>query len=192
VFIYNEISYTVRQSHTSQADWLPNVVLALYLPQHNNNNQVSYLPPESDNDAPDYIAMSREELINFMDFQYVGSELNSDSVDYTWTYIHPQISENKISWLYKPLTVKLDYSTIAKCLGSYTEQTCYNGLISGTETINYYDETGAIESTVVSVKEKAADLAFNAINRAVGLQVELENQNIYGGFVSNDLSILVE
>ena len=173
VVLYNNETYKVRQSHTAQSDWKPSQTLALYKPVVENKKQVNYLPEESNYDATEYVNMTRGELIEFMDFEYVGVRVLDNRLEYTWSYLHPQLSGDSVQWLYKPMTQGLHYDEIQKCLdANYTQQQCFNGLVTGTETITYSDGTN--ETTeVTSILEKAENKAVDSVNYAQNLQQEL-------------------
>jgi len=187
---YEEQLYVVRQAHTSQADWLPSVVLALYKPVV-VSSQVTYLPPESNYDASTYIGMSRADMIEFMDFSYVDSEVKDEYLEYSWNYLHPQLSGSEIQWLYKPISIRLYYTDIEKCLYSYTEQQCINGLVLGTTTISYTDENNQTTS-VTSVLDKAQTNAYNAIDYALGLQTDLQSSLSTGAFQPTSMGFTLE
>jgi hypothetical protein len=191
--IYNEVTYIVRQTHTSQSDWIPSAVLALYKPKIKTST-VNYLPPESNYEPSDYISMSRNELITMMDFEYVESKQQNTYLEYTWTYLHPQFFNNKIQWLYKPIKIRLDYEEIERCLGSYTENECYDGLVTGNGQISYSTTENNVTTTetVSSVVDNARNNALNSIENAINLQNEITNSLNLTKFETNTLGFTLE
>jgi len=179
----NNISYEVRQEHTSQADWLPPNVLALYKPIY-TEAIVGYTPKENNLTYQEYIDMNDEEIINFMDFQYLKGEYKENQIEYSWNFIAPEKNNNnEIKWIIKPIIINLEYKLINDCLNLYTEQECLNGLVLGTDIVTIND------TNITSVVTKASNIAINEINYAITLKEELEYQLFSQNFIFNNLEL---
>jgi len=187
--MYEDQLYEVRQAHTSQADWIPSAVLALYKPVI-KSTVVKYLPPESNYEPSDYIVLSRPELITMMDFEFVQSQKHEDKLTYTWGYFLPQYFNNKIEWVYKPINVDLKFDTIRSCLDTHTEQSCFNGLVLGSENIykTVDDESVLVESVVT----KAYNEAISSVDRAIELQSKVTQDMDTTTFQQTSINFVVE
>jgi len=186
--MYEGQLYTVRQAHTSQSDWIPSAVLALYKPKV-ETTVVTYLPPESNYEPSDYTQMSRADMISFMDFQYVDAQQKDEYLEYTWNYLHPQFNGLQVEWLYKPISTRLYYTDIEKCFDAYTEQQCFNGLVLGTTTISYTENNET--ETVTSVLDKTQSSAISAVDYAIDLQTEIVNTIDLNIFEPSDMNFVI-
>lgn len=167
IVTYEEQQYKVRQAHTSQADWLPPIVLALYLPVH-TEPEVAYLPPETNLQPIDFASMTEQELIDFMEFTYVGAETKDNGVMYSWNYLKPELeTDGTVKWIFKPMQILLGYDRIEECLLEYQTAQCVNILVTGT------DQNLINNQTVTSVKNQAQNGAYSVVQQAIQFQQEV-------------------
>jgi hypothetical protein len=181
--IYGGITYKVRQAHTSQSDWSPDKVLALFKPVI-TSSQMYYYPPEANEEPTTYASYTQSELSELMTFSYIGAEIKDDGVHYSWSYAKPELdTTGDVKWIVKPVSVILNYDLIADCSNEYSGATCLNILVYGT------DSSLINNQTVTSVKSTAQSIANTEVQNAIAFQDELLNTLDVTSYLINSLDI---
>lgn len=188
--VYDGKVYTVRQAHTSQSDWVPDKVLALYKPS--KGVEVDYMSSENTMKTANFTSLDRQSLTEMMDFEYKGAVQEQRGIVYEWSFFKPQ--ENRdgagVKWIIKPVSVRLSYDTIAECHSEYSSAVCTDYLVKGNTS---QVSLNATESPETSVVDNANNKISQELDKAMKLQSRLDTaQGDYQDYINEPISFVVE